>query len=260
MTNLNHDDCKHCCPGQQGPQGVPGPMGLQGIQGIAGKDGLPGQNGADGAMGLPGQPGPRGLDGQPGRDGQQGEQGIAGPMGEQGPQGVPGDCKNCPCDCVNWEPEFAEVYSSLPQTLMASGGPDLPGQLALFENVIFSTSNIDVTQSALGKIVINKAGWYDIATGICGALNPIPSPLPVWTLSLFKNNILVPGSSFACMTLSPEQKSSEVVADVFVHCDAGDVLTLANTSQQPIELTAPVLGTNVLPNSCYMKIILMRAD
>lgn len=114
--------------------------------------------------------------------------------------------------------------------------------------------------SVNGQITINKAGWYDVATGICGALNPIASPLPVWTLSIFKNNVLVPGSTFANMTLSPEQKSNEISADVFVHFDKGDVLTLANTSSSQITLTAPTLGTYAAPNSAYLKIVLLKAD
>lgn len=166
----------------------------------------------------------------------------------------------CPdCNCGN--PEFAEVYSSQQQNLSPSPGPNLAGQVALLENTIYATSNIDVSQAGInGNITINLAGWYDVATGICGALNPIPSPLPVWTLSLFKNNILVPGSTFANQTISPEQQSNEIVADVFVHCNKGDILTLANTSTSNVNLTAPTLGTNALPNSAYLKITLLKAD
>jgi len=163
-----------------------------------------------------------------------------------------------PDECYN---EFAEVYSNQNQLLAASPGANQAGQVALLENTIYATSNIDVSMAASsGQITVNLAGWYDVATGICGALNPIASPLPVWTLSLFKNNVIVPGSTFSNMTLSPEQKANEIVADVFVHFDKGDVLTLANTSTAQIQLSAPTLGTNAQPNSAYMKLILLRAD
>jgi hypothetical protein len=224
-NEMDNHDC-NCCKGAQGIQGEVGPQGIQGIQGIPG---------------------------------QQGAQGIAGPKGEQGIQGIPGDCVNC--SGSRDEPEFAEVYSNLSQILTASPGLNQAGQVVLLENTIFATANIDVSgASATGKIVINKAGWYDVATGLCGALNPIPSPLPVWTLSLFKNGVIVPGSTFANMTISPEQQSNEIVADVFVHCNVGDVLTLNNTSINSITLTAPTLGTNAQPNSAYMKITLLKAD
>lgn len=157
--------------------------------------------------------------------------------------------------------EFAQVYSGVPQTLSASPSSNLPGQIALLEQTVYATANIDVSLAASqGKVIINKAGWYDIATGICAALNPIASPLPVWSLSLFKNGVIVPASTFANMTLSPEQKANEIVADVFVHCNVGDVIELANTSTATIELSAPTLGTNAATNSAYMKIILLQAD
>ena len=95
---------------------------------------------------------------------------------------------------------------------------------------------------------------------MCGALNPVESPLKVWTLSLFRNGVIVAGSTFANMTLSPEQKANEIVADVFVHFDAGDFLELANTSDQTINLQAPVLGSMAQPNSAYLKLVLLKAD
>ena len=221
----NGQDC-HCCPGPMGPQGIPGNQGSQGIQGISGL---------------------------------QGAQGPMGEQGPQGPQGIPGDCVDCPCMCD--EPEFAEVYSIQQQNLAMSLGLNLAGGVVILEQSIFSTANIDISQASInGKIIVNKAGWYDIATGLCGSLNPIQSPLPVWTLSLFKNGAIVPGSTFANMTLSPEQKANEIVADVFVHCLVGDVIELANTSTASILLTAPSLGTNAQTNSAYLKMILLKAD
>lgn len=72
--------------------------------------------------------------------------------------------------------------------------------------------------------------------------------------------MIVPGSTFANMTLSPEQKANEIVADVFVHFNAGDSLQLANTSNATVVLTAPTLGTNAQTNSAYLKLILLKAD
>ncbi len=269
-----HEENKCCCPviiGPQGPQGVPGPQGIPGQDGMQGLPGQPGSDGAAGAQGVPGPAGPagpQGLRGEPGHPGQQGPQGSAGPAGMQGiqglqgdmgPQGPKGDCVECPCECP--DPEFAEVFSTLTQTLVSSPGPNMAGGIVLLENSIFSTPNIDISQAGSnGKITINLAGWYDIYTGLCGSLNPIASPLPVWTLSLFKNGVIVPGSTFANMTLSPEQKANEIVADVFVHMDAGDYLELANTSDANVVLQAPSLGTNAQTNSAYLKVILLKAD
>lgn len=251
-----------CCPGPSGPQGVQGIQGPSGLQGIPGVDGV----GSQGPQGAAGNAGPQGIQGVPGKDGLngkdggQGPQGLQGPAGPQGLQGIPGKCDDGG-DCHCPEPEFAEVYSILPQDLGASLGPNLAGDVVKLENTVYATTNIDVSQAAInGKVIVNRAGWYDVYTGMCGALPTIASPLPVWTLSLFKNGAIIPGSTFANMTLSPEQKSNEVTADVFVHCDVGDILELANTSTSLINLTAPTLGTNAQTNSAYLKIIMLKAD
>src|SRR5690349_15573583 len=144
--------------------------------------------------------------------------------------------KHCKCPKV----EFAEVYSVLPQTLTASPGAGLPGQMVLMERLIYATAGIDVSMASInGQIKILEAGWYDVTLGVTGALNPLPSPLPAWTVSLFKNGVLVDGSTFANLPLSPEQQANECISDVFVHCDAGDILTIANTSDAMVFLTSP---------------------
>lgn len=163
--------------------------------------------------------------------------------------------------CKCHEPEFAEVYSQVSQSLSPSLGANLPGQIVALEKLVYATSNIDVSEAgSTGKIKIKKSGWYDVATGICGALNPVGSPLACWTLSLFVNGVYVPGSTFANQTISPEQKANEIVADVFVHLNAGDYVQLANTSSTSVEMAAPTLGTNATANSAYLKIVLLKAD
>lgn len=250
---------KKCCPERcpTGPQGV---QGIQGVPGIQGPMGV-GQQGIQGIQGEMGNTGPQGQPGNcvncPGEKGDIGPAGPAGPKGDKGDNGV---CPECP-DLSKIMPEFAEVYSNLNQILTASPGVNLAGQNAILENTVFATPNIDVSQAGItGIITVNRAGWYDVATGLCGSLNPIGSPLPVWTLSLFRNGVIVPGSTFSNMTLSPEQKATEIVADVYVHFDVGDTLQLSNTSISPIELTAPVFGSNAVANSAYLKINLLMGD
>lgn len=273
---MSGDDCV-CCAGPVGPQGIPGvqgpagpqgPNGSQGSTGVAGSQGIQGQVGPQGPVGAQGQQGPsgsQGPQGAPGQNGSNGTDGSQGPIGPMGPQGLvgpvgpAGSCVACPCSCE--KPEYAEVYSITTQDLEPSPGPNLAGQTCILENTIVATSNIDVSQAAInGKITINRAGWYDVSTGISGALNPIPSPIPVWTLSLFKNGVIVPGSTFANQTISPEQKANEIVADVYVHFNVGDVLELSNTSTNFVFMSAPSFGTNAQTNSAYLKIVLLQAD
>ncbi len=157
--------------------------------------------------------------------------------------------------------EFAEVYSIVPQTLSLSTGPSLPGQVVLMENVIYSTPGIDVSNvSTTGQIKVNKAGWYDVTLGVTGSLNPIPSPLPCWTVSLFQNGSLVLGSTFANLPLSPQQHANECISDIFIHCNVGDTLMIANTSDATLFLSSPSLGTNAVVNSATFKMRLLKAD
>ncbi len=171
-----------------------------------------------------------------------------------------GDKKPHPKPCCA-DPEFAEVYSSLSQDLASPVAPSLQGQTILFENVVVNTTNIDTSQANItGYIYVNRAGWYDVTLGVCGGLNPIPSPLPVWTVSLFKNGVLVPGSTFANIPLSPEQKANESVTDVFVHFDKGDYIEVSSTSLNTVFLTSPSIGTVAVPNSATLKINMLKAD
>jgi hypothetical protein len=162
---------------------------------------------------------------------------------------------------TKWKPEYAEVVSQTAQTLTASPGPNLAGQIVKLEATVKATANIDVSQAATnGKVIINRAGWYDVFTAFCGALDTLDSPLPVWSLSLFRNGVIVPFSTFVNMTISPEQKANMILGDVFMDFNVGDVLELAYTSDAPIDLTAPTNGTNAQPNSAFLKIVLLEAD
>ncbi len=162
------------------------------------------------------------------------------------------------CEC---KAEFAEVYSLVNQDLSPSLATNQPGQVVLLENTIYSTSGVDVSQAAsTGAITVNVSGWYDVVTGVTASLNPIQSPLLVWTISLFRNGVMVPGSTFANMTISPEQKANGVLTDVFVHLNAGDKIFMANTSTSKLSLLSASLGANAQPSSAFMKIRLMKAD
>lgn len=127
------------------------------------------------------------------------------------------------------------------------------------ENIIHATPGIDVSNAALlGEVKVNVEGWYDVTLGVTGSLNPIPSPLPAWTVSLFKNGMLVSGSTFANLPLSPEQHANECFSDVFVYCNCGDVLQICNTSTSTLFLTSPSIGTNAAINSATFKIKLLK--
>jgi hypothetical protein len=206
--------------------------------------------------------GAQGIQGQQGIQGPMGPMGPTGPEGIQGLQGIPGqDCRCEPHHYECCEPEFAEVFSEINQNIQASPGTNLSGGTVLFEKSIVATPHIDISMTATtGQIKIKKSGWYDVVFGVCAALNPIPSPLPVWTFSIFKNGVLVEGSTFACMTISPEQKVNVINYDVYVHFTAGDTFTLSSTSSTALLLTSPTLGSTTTVDSAYLKVVLLKAD
>jgi hypothetical protein len=230
----DHDHKRKCCceKGDTGPQGVPGVQGQQGIQGV------PGLNGQQGAQGL---------------------QGLQGVPGEQGIQGVPGECAQG--HCHGGITEFAEVGSNDAQLLSPSLGANLPGGVAKLEATIYNTPGIDVSMAAVtGEVKALKAGWYELTYGVGAFLNPLPAPLPAWSISVFKNGVYAVGSTACALPISPEQQATEVVSTLLVHLAANDVVTIANTSTAPLYLAAPTLGTNSLPNSAFMVIKLLKAD
>lgn len=237
MKDHNKDCC--CDPCDKSMQGIQGPMGIQG---------------------------PRG---QNGRDGKDGLDGLEGPQGVMGPQGLQGACINCH-DKPHPKPprcpiEFAQAYSIVNQNLAASPGINLPGDSVLYNTLKTATAGVDVSQISIsGEIIFKVAGWYEVGSGATGFLNPVPAPLPVWTLSMFKNNVVIPGTTFSNIPLSPAQGSNELTAESFEHFQVGDRLKVANTSTNPVFLVAPPIGsnpgTNVQTSSAYLKVRLISCD
>ena len=80
--------------GEQGPQGIPGPVGLtgpKGDKGDTGPQGIPGPKGDTGPQGLKGDTGATGPKGDTGLQGLKGDTGVTGPQGPKGDKGDTGD-------------------------------------------------------------------------------------------------------------------------------------------------------------------------
>lgn len=98
-NNLSSESIGASVPGEQGPEGPPGPQGepgptgppgATGERGPVGPQGEKGDTGAAGPMGNPGPAGPPGAVGPQGPEGPQGETGATGAVGPQGPAGQTG--------------------------------------------------------------------------------------------------------------------------------------------------------------------------
>lgn len=203
------DDHKknECC--LQGPQGVPGLQGPQGVQGVPGAQGIPGQ------------------------DGRQGIQGI---------QGVPGkdcDCHERMCNCCQ---AHASVYATLAQNLSEFGGTN---DAVTFQGTnSISPANFDLTMMGVdGSIKFLKSGVYDISYSAEAKIRPpIPNPVPSFSFGFWLNNIVVPGSVISGYTQAPGDDTIQIVAEVIIDVQAGDVLMLRNASSNPVLMTPNILG------------------
>lgn len=202
---------KDCCCCIQGPQGVPGLQGEQGIQGVPG---------AQGAMGP---------------------QGVQGVQGLQGPPGVC-HCEDCPdrdCNCCE---SYANVWAQPPQ-ILGPFGSATDAVLFQFQNAVVA-ADFDLTMMAIdGSIKFLKAGVYRVNFGAEAKVSqPIPLPVPSFSFGLWKNAVLVPGSTISGYTQAPGDDTIQVNGEVMIAFAAGDVLKLRNASSNGIDMTPNTVG------------------
>jgi len=198
------EDKHRCC--LRGPQGVPGLQGPQGVQGVPGAQGIPGQ------------------------------------MGVQGPQGLQGEPGKCECDEASHCEAYANIFSIQPQTINAFGQAS--------DSVLFQSQNavsapdFDLSMMAVnGDIKFLKAAIYNIALAAEGKVGPpIPSPVPSFSLGMWLNNVVVPGSVVSGFTQAPDDDTLQICSEVQISVAAGDILRIRNASTANILLIPNSLG------------------
>ena len=202
---------KDCCCCIQGPQGVPGLMGPQGIQGV------------------------------PGAQGATGPQGIQGVQGLQGPPGVctPEQCQGEGCDCCE---SYANVWAQPPQILGPFGSAN-DSVLFQFQNAVVA-ADFDLSMMSVdGSIKFLKSGVYRIAYGAEAKVSqPIPLPVPSFSFGLWKNAVLVPGSTISGYTQAPGDDTIQVGGEVMIVVAANDIVKLRNASSNGVDMTPNTVG------------------
>ncbi len=202
---------KDCCCCVQGPQGVPGLQGEQGIQGVPGPQGIPGQTG------------------------------MQGPQGLQGPPGVckPEDCHGGDCKCCE---AYCNVWAQPPQILGAFGSAN-DTVVFQFQNAV-SAADFDLSMMSVnGDVKFLKSGVYRINYGTEAKVSqPIPVPVPSFSFGLWKNNVLVPGSTISGYTQAPGDDTLQVNGEVMIDVMAGDLLRLRNASSNGVDMTPNTVG------------------
>lgn len=200
---------KDCCCCIQGPQGVPGLMGPQGVQGPAGPQGIPGQQGIQGVQGL------------------------------QGPPGICEDCEGKECQCCE---SYLNVFANPPQILTPFGGAS---DAVLFQGINASVpADFDITLMSInGSVKFLKSGVYRIGWGAEAKISqPIPSPVPSFSFGLWKNGVIIPGSTLSGYTQAPQDDTLHINGEVIVTIAANDVLMLRNASSNSVDLTPNTIG------------------
>ena len=223
--------------GATGAQGVQGAQGQNGLNGPAGAQGPAGAIGAQGAQGVAGAQGPKGADGAPGAAGPAGAQGANGPMGPQGPQGlqgVPG--KDCNPDCC--KKVYLNLYSIKDQSLGPNGSATDAVKLELTGQITLPDFDISLAATT-GAVKFLKAGVYQLAWDACGQLAPpFPSPVPSWALGMYINGVLVPSSTTAGFSQSPDDDATSLAMVFNVKINVGDVMQIRSVATSPIFLKA----------------------
>lgn len=94
-----------------------------------------------------------------------------------------------------------------------------------------------------GSIKFLKAGVYRVNFGAEAKVSqPIPLPVPSFSFGLWKNAVLVPGSTISGYTQAPGDDTIQVNGEVMIAFAAGDVLKLRNASSNGIDMTPNTVG------------------
>ncbi len=208
-----------------------------------------------------GPQGPAGPQGPQGPAGTQGPQGIAGPAGPQGIQGQVGP--QGPCCPTTFAGQFANLFSNLDQSLSPSLGANVAGGVVLFENVrAGATALIDTSLAgATGVITVHANGIYKVSYTVQAVTTSVIAPVVTAAVSLFVNNVYVPGSTFSVInfTAPDDTIGSPISGEVYVTLTAGQNIRLANSSLDIIALTSTSTGSTAAITSASLDILLIKA-
>ena len=187
--------------GPVGPTGATGARGPQGPQGATGPIGPQGPQGETGATGAVGPQGPQGPQGETGATGPQGPQGETGATGPQGPQGEPGPSGTNDA-----------IYANVSQTVVDSG--DI---IPLTQDTSTPDTSMSVSDNS---VVISEEGVYLVSFYVGGSV-----PTNEFNTTLYLNGSAIPDE-----TLIQSNSAGAASKTILLNLDAGDTLSLYNTS------------------------------
>jgi len=112
-----------------------------------------------------------------------------------------------------------------------------------FQNAV-SAADFDFSMMAIdGSIKFLKAGAYSIAYGAEAKVSqPIPVPVPSFSFGMWKNGVLIPGSTISGYTQAPGDDTIQVNGQVIIDVSANDVVKLRNASSNGVDMTPNTIG------------------
>ncbi len=205
----------------------------------------------------PGEQGPIGPQGAQGIPGPQGIQGEVGPQGPQGNQGRPG--AQGPCCPINGT--YTSIYSNMDQYVPSNNA-------ATFELVSATTPTFDLSLAATtGQVTVQKSGVYSINWGVHVTETTFSFPIVSWSFTLCQNGNPILSTASGATNTFPDDTSispgdyitQSASGGSIIMLKAGDVLTLVNTSVDPVNLVANPLGTLNPIASARLNLVLVAA-
>lgn len=157
--------------------------------------------------------------------------------------------------CCSHPIVYGQAYSTTNQLGITPLSPILMEQIGIMSQLIdFSKTGTN------GEITMQHNGIYNVDFTFHGQLSaPFPFPVPAWSISLFKNGALVPGSTLGNFTISPDDILTHTGGSTLVFISAGDVLQFKNTSTLNLDKLCDVLGTTVPISGATVSITLVQS-
>jgi hypothetical protein len=112
-----------------------------------------------------------------------------------------------------------------------------------FQNAV-AAADFDLSQMSVdGSVKFLKSGVYRINYGAEAKVSqPIPTPVPSFSFGLWKNGVLVPGSTISGYTQAPGDDTLQITGEVMIVIAANDIIKLRNASSNGIDMTPNTVG------------------
>jgi hypothetical protein len=148
-----------------------------------------------------------------------------------------GDNHDCPC-CES----FLNVFGLPPQQLTAFGAGN--DAVKFQANNALTPLDFDLsTMSVDGSVKFLKAGIYYVSWGVQARVQqPIPLPVPSFSFGVWRNDILIPGSTLSGYTQAPGDDTVHLNGEIIIEVAANDEIKIRNAAAVNVDLDPNTVG------------------